>query len=211
MECWTRRTLSQGLVFLAATRKKTLTADEWREQLEPFDSWNRRLILAVFALLGIPPSYLDIGSGTGAMSSVARSLGIDALGVDMIARKPDKYYDLNGPMKLGRTFELVTCIEVAEHIPMVHTKILCGNIARHVADNGLLVFTAAGPGQAGDGHINLKLASEWRTLFWDRRLHYREDLTHKLKLAWQILPSPAIWLPGNVQIFNKIPVEGHEA
>jgi len=144
------------------------------------------------------------------MAEIARALGVDALGVDMIARKPDKYYDLNGPMKLGRTFEFVTCIEVAEHIPMMHTKVFCGNIARHVADGGLLVFTAAAPGQAGDGHINLKLAHEWRELFHERRLHYREDLTFKLKLIWQLVPMPMMWLPGNVQVFNKIPLEGHE-
>ncbi|KKM25959.1 hypothetical protein LCGC14_1589690, partial [marine sediment metagenome] len=87
---------------MAKTRKKTLTADEWREQLEPFDSWNRRLILATFGLLGIPSTYLDVGSGTGAMTAIARSIGIDALGVDVIARDPDKYYDLNAPMNLDR-------------------------------------------------------------------------------------------------------------
>ena len=195
---------------MATTRKKDLTAKEWREQLEPFDSWNRRLILATFGVLGIPPSYLDVGSGTGAMAAIGRALGIDALGVDMIAQAPDKYYDLNGPMKLGKVYEFVTCIEVAEHIPMVHTKILCGNIARHVANNGLFVFTAAAPGQAGDGHVNLKPAHEWRELFHERRLHYREDLTIRLKMAWQLVPMPMMWLPGNVQVFNKIPVEGHE-
>jgi SAM-dependent methyltransferase len=196
---------------LPETRKKDLTADEWREQLEPFDVWNQRLILSTFAMLGIPPSYLDVGSGTGAMTAAARSLEIDALGVDMIARDPDKYYDLNGPMNLNQQFDLVTCIEVAEHIPPIHTKILCGNIARHVKDLGLLVFTAAAPGQAGDGHVNLRLASEWRSMFYDRRLHYREDLTFKLKMAWQLLPMPMMWLPGNVQVFHKVPVIAHES
>ncbi len=162
-------------------------------------------------MLGIPPSYLDVGSGTGAMTAVARGIGIDALGVDMIAQSPDKYYDLNGPMNLDRDFDLVTCIEVAEHIAPVHTKILCGNIARHVKDLGVLVFTAAAPGQAGDGHVNLRLANEWRTLFYDRRLHYREDLTFKLKMAWQLIPMPMMWLPGNVQEFYKVPMAAEDA
>ena len=195
---------------LARTRKKTLTADEWREQLEPFDSWNRRLILATFSVLGIPASYLDIGSGTGAMTAVARSLGIDALGVDMIAQDPDKYYDLTGPMNLDRQFKLVTCIEVAEHIAPFHTKTFCGNIARHVEDRGLLIFTAAAPGQAGDGHVNLRLATDWRSFFWDRRLHYQEDITFKLKMAWHLIPMPMMWLPDNVQVFAKARIEDHE-
>ncbi len=195
---------------MAELAKKALTADEWREQLEPFDSWNRRLILSTFGVLGIPSSYLDVGSGTGAMTATARSIGIDALGVDLIARDPDKYYDLNGPMNLDRDFDLVTCIEVAEHIAPFHTKVLCGNIARHVKDGGLLIFTAAAPGQAGDGHVNLRLAMEWRSLFYKRRLHYQQELTHKLKMAWQLIPSPLMWLPGNLQIFQKVRVEDHE-
>ena len=192
---------------LAGTRKKTLTANEWREQLEPFDSWNRRLVLSIFGLVGIPPTYLDLGSGTGAMAATARALGVDALGVDLIARDPDKFFDLTGPMNLNRQFELVTCIEVAEHIAPFHTKVFCGNIARHVKTAGLLVFTAAAPGQAGDGHVNLRLATEWRTLFWDRRLHYREDITNRLKLAWQLIPMPMSWLPSNVQVFDKAPLD----
>ncbi|KKM27654.1 hypothetical protein LCGC14_1572620, partial [marine sediment metagenome] len=100
---------------------------------------------------------------------------------------------------------------VAEHIAPIHTKILCGNIARHVQDRGLLVFTAAAPGQAGDGHVNLRLADEWRSFFHDRRLHYREDLTFKLKMAWQLIPMPMMWLAGNVQVFHKVSVAAHDA
>lgn len=144
------------------------------------------------------------------MTAVARSLGVDALGVDLIARDPDKYYDLVGIMKLERQYKLVTCIEVAEHIAPFHTKTFCGNIARHVEDGGLLIFTAAAPGQAGDGHVNLRLATEWRSLFWDRRLHYQEDITFKLKLAWQLIPMPMMWLPDNVQVFAKARIEDHE-
>jgi hypothetical protein len=192
---------------LAKTKTSSLTADEWREQLKPFDSWNKRLIIATFAVFGIPPTYLDIGSGTGAMADAARSLGVDALGIDAIAEKPDQICDLTGHVDLRKKFLIATCIEVAEHIPPFHSKTLCGNISRHILDGGLLIFTAASPGQAGDGHVNLRLATEWRTLFWDRRLHYREDLTHKLKLAWQLIPMPMMWLPGNVQVFDKAPHE----
>ena len=192
---------------MAKTKISSLTADEWREQLEPFDSWNRRLILATFGLFGIPGSYLDVGSGTGAMVDIARSLGINALGIDAIAQTPDKIVDLTGPVNLDRQFSLVTCIEVAEHIAPFHSEILCGNIARHVEDGGVLIFTAAAPGQAGEGHVNLRLSTVWRSWLYDRRLWYREDMTFRLKLAWQLIPMPMMWLPDNVQVFGKVPVE----
>lgn len=186
---------------------KNLSSQQWREQLEPFDKWNRRLLLVTFGVLGIPPSYLDMGSGTGAMVNLAREIGIDALGVDLIAEQPDKKADLTMDVNLKRKFAMVTCIEVAEHIPPFYSAIFCGNIARHIEDFGIVVFTAAAPGQGGDGHVNLKLGTEWRTFFWDRRLHYREDLTNRLKLAWQMIPMPMSWLAGNVMVFDKAPLD----
>lgn len=179
------------------------SADEWRKRLEPFDVWNQRAILAVFALLGRPPSMLDIGSGTGAVVKIARMLGIEAVGVDLIAEPPDLKENLATPLNLGRKFALVTSWEVAEHIPEINAGIFANNIQYHVRPGGYLVFTAAGPGQEGEGHLNPKPAFYWRTMFHNHGLSYREDLTYRLKLMWEIVPMPMQWLSANVQIFDK--------
>lgn len=181
---------------------------EWHERLKPFDRWNRRLLLSALGLFGIPGSMLDIGSGTGAMVSLARQMGIHAIGVDLIAEEPDKKYDLTMELDLGETFDLVTCLEVAEHIPPFYTQIFTGNIGRHVRPNGgLLIFSAAPPGQSGDGHVNLRAAHEWRTLLHLWKLNYREDYTIKLRMAWSLIPSPLMWLPANCQVFDRGPIE----
>jgi len=149
---------------------------------------------------------LDLGSGTGAMVELARILGVDALGVDKIAvDPPDKRSDLATPLDLGRKFALVICIEVAEHIPELYAGVFANSVCDHVDRGGLLVFTAAGPGQAGDGHLNTKPGDYWRTMFDNRRMSYREDYTFKLKLAWQLIPSPAMWLSANLQVFDRMP------
>jgi SAM-dependent methyltransferase len=179
------------------------TEDEWLDLLRPFDPWNRRALLGILALFGIPPTLLDIGSGTGAMVQFARSMGVDAVGVDQIAQKPDYRTDLATPLDLARQFAYVLCLETAEHIPEMYAETFVANIAHHVIEGGLLIFSAASPGQAGNGHVHLKGAEYWRTMFWGRKLLYREDMTIKLKLAWQLIPMPMMWLASNCQIFSK--------
>ena len=180
-----------------------LSEEIWIERLKPFDPWNRRLFLALIAVLGIPPNYLDIGCGTGAMVEVASYLGINSLGVDLIAKAPNLRHNLATPLLLGKKYELVTSFEVAEHITESHAGVFCNNISQHMADKGILVFSAAPPGQEGEGHVNLKFGSYWRTMFHNRRVYWDESLTMKIQMAWMLIPSPAMWLPANVQVFIK--------
>lgn len=180
-----------------------ITAKKWRERLAPFDQWNERMILTLFAVFGIPPSMLDIGCGTSAMVNMARKLGIDAIGVDLIAQKPDLVHDLREPLNLGKTFALITCIEVAEHIPEEDMGVFLNNVCSHIVRGGRLVFSAAPQTQPGDGHVNLRPASFWRSRLDERGMTYREDLTVRLRLAWQWIPMPLMWVIGNVQVFER--------
>ena len=182
---------------------KTVSEEEWLEKLAPFDSWNRRLLMASLGLFGIPSTYLDIGSGTGAMPELARYMGIDAVGVDKIAKPPDVRHDLATPLLLGKKFQLVTCIEVAEHIPETYSGVFLNNVSSHMEIESVLIFSAAPPGQEGDGHIHLKNASYWRTMLHNRNVYYEEMLSWKLRMMWMLIPSPQMWLPANVQVFRK--------
>lgn len=177
----------------------------WLELLAPFDAWNERIIMAAFALYGAPPSYLDVGSGTGAMVNLARRLGIDAIGIDQLPR-PESHFirrDLNQAFDLGRSFGLITCLEVAEHIEPDYDGRLCDSIAGHLSKPGMLIFSAAHPGQGGEAHINTRPAAYWRTMFWDRQIQYDENKSHKLALAWRLIPTPQVWLSDNVQVFVR--------
>ena len=161
------------------------------------------MLMALFAIFGMPPSMLDVGSGTGAMVNIARKLGIDAVGVDKIAKEPDIEHDLREALNLGKTYALITCIEVAEHIPEEDSGIFVNSMCSHLARGGRLVFSAAPPTQPGDGHIHLRPASYWRSRIDKRGLSYREDLTVQLRLAWQWIPMPLMWVVGNVQVFER--------
>jgi SAM-dependent methyltransferase len=180
---------------------------EWINGLAPFDHWNERLLLAVFAIYGLPRDYLDIGSGTGAMANMARRMQIEAYGVDILDR-PDGWliqHDLREPFIMGRDFDLVTCIETAEHIHPDSADIFAETVARHVRPGGLLIWTAATPSQDGHGHDNAQPPTYWRTKLWELgKLNWREERGYRLALAWQLVRSPLSWLPANVQVFSKI-------
>lgn len=176
-----------------------------RAELAPFDGWNERAFAAFVAWQGVPKTYLDLGSGTGAMVNFARKLGVDAWGVDVI-NGPEGHFihhDLAQPLALNRRFAVISCIEVAEHLPEDGASVLCDTIARHLAPGGLLIFSAATPGQGGEHHVNCQPPVYWRARLHERGISYRSDYTKELALLWALTTGPAAgWLAANLQVFD---------
>ena len=80
---------------------------------------------------------------------------------------------------------------------------LCDTIARHLAPGGLLVFSAAPPGQRGEHHVGCRPAYEWRSMLHARGVSYRADYTKELALIWALTTGPAsAWLGPNLQCFD---------
>jgi cyclopropane fatty-acyl-phospholipid synthase-like methyltransferase len=179
-------------------------ATERRGALREFDRWNRRALLTIWALLGRAETYIDFGSGSGAMVRLARGCGVDAIGVDVIAEPPDVIHDLRRPLELGRKFQLATCIEVGEHLSPDAVDTFCQNIVGHMIDEGgWLVFTAALPGQTGDNHVNLTPPYKWREKLDDHGLSYHIDATVRLAALWTLTTGSLHHLPANLQVFVK--------
>lgn len=181
----------------------------WLTGLAQFDEGNALAFLAICAGFRIPHSYFDIGCGTGAMVKIARQLGVDAWGVDILPH--DEPYllqqDLREFCDLGRTFDLVTSIEVAEHIAPESMGILCDTFARHVRpDGGLLVLTTAAPGQNGDGHVNLVDKTIWRDRMEERGLKYDQWATKRLAIMWEQTHWATHWCEANLQVFHRYEV-----
>lgn len=108
-----------------------------------------------------PASVLDIGCGPGHFVESLRSCGIEATGIDSDARVDNKPY-----LKQKSLFDLtdekadvVLCLEVAEHIPQDLEDDVVAKVTSTVGKT--LIWTAAGPGQGGVGHINCKNKQEW--------------------------------------------------
>ncbi len=181
-----------------------------RAQLAPFDFINENVSLALFSCILLeqnhyPDRYLDLGSGTGAMVNLARKLGIDAWGVDVI-NGPEEWFihhDLNEHLLLPMAFDLITCLEVAEHLNPSSSWILVDTIARHLPIGGRLVFSSAPPGQSGDHHMNNQHPWYWREKFYDEGISYRPDLTMQLSHIWSWIAGPMMWLGSNVQVYDR--------
>jgi SAM-dependent methyltransferase len=116
-----------------------------------------------------PRSVLDVGCGSGEWLGAWRELGVgDLLGVDgthvdssflAIPTREFRAVDLaEGEFYLGREFDLVSSLEVGEHL-----RPECGAdfVASLVKHGDVVLFSAAVPGQGGVEHVNEQWPSYW--------------------------------------------------
>jgi Methyltransferase domain len=117
-------------------------------------------------------SVVDIGCGRGVWVDEWRRSGVqDVLGVDgdyvsadrlVIPKECFAAVDLAKPIHLGRRFDLVQSLEVAEHIPASKAEIFIDSLVAH---GDVILFSAAVPGQGGEFHINEQPYEYWRRKF----------------------------------------------
>jgi SAM-dependent methyltransferase len=135
--------------------------------------------IPVFFAGAKPQSLLDVGCGHGAWLGAAHRFGVlDVVGVDGLVvpdeqllispnlyREIFKQHDLTQPLKLGRRFDAVLCLEVAEHLDEKCAPVLIDSLVAH---SDRVVFSAACPGQPGQHHVNCQWPSYWQKLFNER-------------------------------------------
>ncbi len=176
--------------------------------------FNERILLTIFSLFGIPKSLLDIGCGDGSMVRLATKMGVwPVVGVDI--NKPSAIgdgifvqHDLRQKLDLSTQskdyqFEMVLCLETAEHIPPGYADDLVWTLTKHSSINGRLIFSAALPGQGGEGHVNLQPPTWWRKKLWDTgKFSFQAEHTARLALLLSYTAGPlANWIPANIQVF----------
>jgi len=177
--------------------------------LSESSNFNIRHLLCAFARLGIPKSYLDIGCGNGSMVNTARLLGVEAYGVDQLVEEeaqPPYFFHRNlvDYFKLPEPVELVTCIEVGEHLHESAHATLCDTICDNLAHGGnYLIFSVARPGQGGTGHISTRPAEYWAQEFIARGLTQNLHLTMNLALLFSNLNTPLNYWWDNIMVFEK--------
>lgn len=116
-------------------------------------------------------SVLDVGCASGTWLHAWSAHGIgDFHGVDgdyvennllEIPRARFTPVDLNCGFDLGRQYDLVQSLEVAEHLTPRASMTFVDCIARHA--RRFVLFSAAPPGQGGECHINERPYDFWRS------------------------------------------------
>jgi hypothetical protein len=117
-------------------------------------------------------SVCDVGCGVGTWLRRWREHGVeDILGIDgdyvdrdqlMIPAANFLSADLRLPVRGGRRFDLVTSMEVAEHLPQERAESFVADLT---ALAPVILFSAAIPGQGGTDHINERWQDYWAGLF----------------------------------------------
>lgn len=134
----------------------------------------KRILPTVFNFVK-PKSVLDIGCGNGSWLKVCKDLKMDPIyGVDgiqvaenelMINKEEFLKYDLSKPLNLGKKFDLVISLEVAEHLPPAAADTFVDNLVQH---GDVVLFSAAIPGQGGQYHLNEQWPEYWHLKFKER-------------------------------------------
>ncbi|WKV13425.1 class I SAM-dependent methyltransferase [Marivirga harenae] len=165
------------------------------------------LIVPLIDSIFSPESILDIGCGLGTWLKVFYEkrditdiLGLDGSYLDkskLVIK--DEFFqeaDLRYKIDLDRDFDLVLCLEVAEHLPEEVSDTLIETLCRH---SNNIVFSAAIPGQGGQNHIN----EQWPQYWADKFIKYgykRYDLIRPK--VWNN-PKVDVWYRQNMFVFSK--------
>jgi SAM-dependent methyltransferase len=162
-------------------------------------------VIPVFLNYFKPKTVLDIGCGLGTWLNVFQENQCDIFGIDgdyvnekdlIIDKNKFKSYDLNTSYNLEKKFDLVTSLEVAEHIFPENATTFINSLCLH---SDLVLFSAAVPGQEGTLHYNEQYNEYWIDLFSKNGYQCIDFLRHKIwnnnKISW--------WYRQNILIFIK--------
>lgn len=145
-----------------------------------------------------PTSVLDVGCGIGTWLKVFEENGItDYFGVDgdyvqrNMLKIPEAKFaakDLRNDWSLDRKFDLVVCLEVAEHLPIENAERLVNSLISH---GEVVLFSAAIPNQGGQNHLNEQWPEYWQAIFAKYGYHFHDVI------------RPHIWSNPNVDWWYK--------
>lgn len=132
-------------------------------------------IVKVVCPLIKPLSVVDVGCGIGLFLEAFSNMGVKQVcGIDGSWVRPEQLHikktdfisrDLTKPILLERKFDLVVCLEVAEHLPSEAAPTLVQSLVRL---GPVILFSAAIPEQGGVSHLNEQWPEYWTALFSQR-------------------------------------------
>ncbi len=128
-----------------------------------------RLAERVIAELA-PNSCLDAGCGIGLLVEALRDRGVDACGIDFSTYAIDqvrrdlstfcRVASLTEP--LDRAYDLITCIEVLEHMPADEAETAVANLTAHTRS---VLFSSTPDDYQEPTHLNVQPPDYWAGLF----------------------------------------------
>lgn len=157
-----------------------------------------------------PKSILDVGCGTGTWIKILNEYSdIEVIGIEspsiqlnnlIIPHSQILTHDLSQPFALNRMFDLIICLEVAEHLPPSTAQDFIKTLVNH---SNTIIFSAAIPYQGGQNHLNERPVEYWFNLFRLQNFHvydpFRSVFWDNPKVEW--------WYKQNMFLFSKTTLE----
>jgi methyltransferase family protein len=166
----------------------------------------REIVPLLLELIPNINSVIDIGCGDGTWLSVFTQFGVkETVGVDGAYVAPDELqfpasgficHDLATRFHSERRYDLVLCLEVAEHLPAQSAADLVEGLTM-LGD--MVVFSAAVPGQEGTEHVNPQFPEYWAKLFGQ---HHFAPVDCIRRRVWNN-PNVCYWYAQNTIVYVK--------
>jgi SAM-dependent methyltransferase len=168
-----------------------------------------RVVVPIIMQLLSPKSVLDIGCGPGAWlrafveNGVSQIQGIDGDYIDRERLLIEPQYfiaaDLTKPIVLNPEYDLVVCIEVAEHLPSANAN---GLVEKLACAAPAILFSAAIPGQGGTNHLNEQWLGYWCNRFSEQGFMMvdaiRPRIRDDLRIAFYIRQNLVLFLSDRI-------------
>ena len=184
--------------------QKTVYTSEFFESQQDGSLQSARLVIPLILNLIPCKRVVDVGCGTAAWLKVFEEYGIvDTKGVDgeyvdtKMLKIPEAQFirhNLNHPLQLQETFDLVVSLEVAEHIQPDYASTF---IASLTSLGSVVLFSAAIPGQRGTNHVNEQWPQYWIEQFRQHNYYLADCIRPRIwdnpKIEW--------WYAQNILLF----------
>ena len=160
---------------MADDHRAAIYEDLYRRQLVPEQAQNRESASRILGILFDyirPKSVLDVGCVLGTWLRIVQEMDVpDIQGIEgewldpaQIQIDPNRVVilDLEHGFDVKRRFDLLLCLEVAEHLSASAADPLVASLTAHT---DFVLFSAAIPFQGGHGHINEQFLPYWAERF----------------------------------------------
>lgn len=158
------------------------------------DEWRTFFLGIADRLVGIanPRTALDVGCARGLLVQALVERGVDAQGVDVSEHAIESAHpDVRDRLRVGSAtepvagrFDLVTCIEVLEHMSPLDAQRAIDNIT---AATDVVLFSSSPDDHDEPTHVNTRPTAQWAASFAERGFFRRTDVDLTFLSPWAVL------------------------
>lgn len=139
-----------------------------------------------------PRTSLDVGCARGLLVQALVAKGVDASGLDISQHAVDTAHeDVRARLRVAsatepfeRRFDLVTCVEVLEHMSPVDAQQAIDNMT---AATDRVLFSSSPGDHDEPTHINTRSTAQWAAWFAERGFFRRTDVDLTFLAPWAVL------------------------